>query len=175
MSLPLQDTEFNFTRVKYSGCQSAKHKPSNFIHSHLIHARVVASYPLIGCCCTIPSIRRPSPQRLDINHHMTSNAQYHTHAACHDFMYNKLKTLRNHKYNYPLLPLLNYSSTISAVQSLRISNSDRSAVFSITRPFSLAKCSRQMKQYDVEMSSITGLGYTDCRLFMTEVNLRGSS
>lgn len=32
-----------------------------------------------------------------------------------------------------------------------------------------------MKQYDVEISSITGLGYTDCRLFMTEVNLSGSS
>lgn len=86
---PLQDTEFNFTRVKYSCCSSAKHKPSNFIYSHLIHARVVASYPLIGCCCTIPSIRRPSPQRLDINHHTTSNAQHRSHAACHDFMYNK--------------------------------------------------------------------------------------
>jgi hypothetical protein len=39
----------------------------------------------------------------------------------------------------------------------------------------LAKCKRQMKQYDVEISSITGLGYTVCKLFMTSVNLSTSS
>lgn len=29
-----------------------------------------------------------------------------------------------------------------------------------------------MKQYDVEMSAMTGLGYTDCSEFITSVNLR---
>lgn len=49
------------------------------------------------------------------------------------------------------------SPVISALGSLRISSSISSGVFSITRPFSLAKCSRQMKQKLVEMSSMTGL------------------
>ena len=39
-----------------------------------------------------------------------------------------------------------------------MSNSISSGVFSITRPFSLARCNKQMKQKLVEMSSMTGLG-----------------
>ena len=41
----------------------------------------------------------------------------------------------------------------------------------MTKPFSLAKCNKQMKQKLVEMSSMTGLAYTDCKSFMTSVNL----
>jgi len=32
-----------------------------------------------------------------------------------------------------------------------------------------------MKQYDVEMSAIACFGYTDCKLFMTDVNLSDPS
>jgi hypothetical protein len=52
-----------------------------------------------------------------------------------------------------------------------MSNSMSSGVFSMTRPFSLAKCNKQMKQKLVEISSMTGLEYTDCKSFMTSVNL----
>lgn len=37
-------------------------------------------------------------------------------------------------------------SVTSAFQSFRISSSSSSGVFSMTRPFSFAKCNRQMKQ-----------------------------
>lgn len=60
---------------------------------------------------------------------------------------------------------------ISAHQSLRISSSVSSGVLLMTSPFSLARCKRQMKQKLVEMSSMTVLGYTVCRSFITSVNL----
>ncbi len=52
-----------------------------------------------------------------------------------------------------------------------MSRSDKLSVFSMTSPLSLARCSREMKQYEVEMSSITDLGYTDWRPVMTSLNL----
>ena len=135
---------------------------------HILSSDVVAPFPSIHplTCCS------PTPGYQSSHDFQCPRPHARTHASCHDFMYNKQRRCTT---TSTITPLPNYSSSISAVQSLRISNSDRSAVFSITRPFSLAKCSRQMKQYDVEISSITGLGYTDCRLFMTEVNLSGSS
>jgi hypothetical protein len=50
------------------------------------------------------------------------------------------------------------SSPTSAVQSFLINNSSSSSVLEITSPFSLARCSRQIKQKLVEMSSMTGFG-----------------
>lgn len=69
----------------------------------------------------------------------------------------------DHSYTSP--------STISAFQSLRMLKSVSSVVFSIIRPFSLAKCSRQIKQKLVDISSMTDVGYTFCRPFTTSVNL----
>ena len=66
-------------------------------------------------------------------------------------------------------------SVISAVKSFRILSSSKPSSFPNVRPFSFAKCRRQMKQYDVEISAMACLGYTCCRLFMTEVKRREPS
>lgn len=175
------DTYFNLTRVKtLKCCHGAKHEPSNFIHSHLMPVslhRILSSNVVAVAVAPFRLLTlSPTP-----GYQSSRDFQCPRQTRCLPTMTSCTTTNKHAAQPHPeltpsfLTSLLNYSSTISAVQSLRISSSDRSAVFSITRPFSLAKCSRQMKQYDVEISSITGLGYTDCRLFMTEVNLRGSS
>ena len=62
-------------------------------------------------------------------------------------------------------------TVISAVVSFHILISSNDGSFCNTSPFSLARCRRHIKQYEVEISAIAGAGYTDCRLFITDVNL----
>lgn len=49
-----------------------------------------------------------------------------------------------------------------------------SSVTSSLRPFSFARCSRQMKQKLVLISSILSFGYDFCRSEITDVKTRGS-
>lgn len=66
------------------------------------------------------------------------------------------------------------SPVISAVQSLFILNSSKPGSLPISKPFSFAKCNKQMKQYDVEISLMACGGYADVRLLTILVNFRGS-
>ena len=63
----------------------------------------------------------------------------------------------------------------SAVKSLRIFRSSKFSSLLITSPFSFAKWSKQIKQYDVEISASACLGYADCKLLITSVNLSSPS
>lgn len=59
-----------------------------------------------------------------------------------------LSRVRNNLLYYSAPPIIS-----SALTSLRTTSSSKPGVFSMTRPFSLARCSRQMKQKLVLMSA----------------------
>ena len=59
----------------------------------------------------------------------------------------------------------------SAVKSFLIVSFSKFSWLSITKPFSLAKCSKQMKQKLVDKSAIACFGYTFWRLLTTSVKV----